>query len=217
MKLKKIIKCLCVGLAMVVLVTTLTSNLNAIYANEVSNVNGTIIDGTSYVELRSLCTALGLDVVYNSETQQITCQSNDTLLELQLNNKNATLNGEKITLDVGPTLVNGLTMLPVRTIAETLGQTVVYDASTDMITIAPAQIKIDIISDVTTNTTDNTITNITTDTNITTNNSDLHVAITATGSKYHKGTSCRTVSDVSEWLTIEEALSLGYTSCGICY
>ena len=62
----------------------------------------------------------------------------DTTITLQLNNPNMTINGQTRPIDEAgttPTTVNGRTLLPLRTIAESLGLTVEWDAATQTITL----------------------------------------------------------------------------------
>ncbi len=106
-------------------------NINGI----TSTVNGVVIDGTTFVELRPLATALGLDIEWDATTQSITCKSADVTIIMTLNSQAAHVNNEHKLLDFAPQLIDGKTMLPVRVICETLGKTVNYDSATNTIVI----------------------------------------------------------------------------------
>ncbi|OOB77414.1 MAG: hypothetical protein BEN18_10205 [Epulopiscium sp. Nuni2H_MBin001] len=106
-------------------------NINGI----TSTVNGVVIDGTTFVELRPLATALGLDIEWDATTKSITCKSADVTIIMTLDSQAARVNNEHKLLDFAPQLIDGKTMLPVRIICETLGQTVNYDSATNTIAI----------------------------------------------------------------------------------
>ena len=64
---------------------------------------------------------------------------------LTIGKKTATVNGETITNDVAPVIVNDRTMLPIRFIAEALGATVGWDKATKTATIELGEISIAIV------------------------------------------------------------------------
>ena len=83
-------------------------------------------DGRSMVPLRYIGEALGATVTWFAESQSVHYQKGDLLMELTLNNPQAIMNGEPITLDVAPTLVNGRTFVPIRVISEFFGAKVTW-------------------------------------------------------------------------------------------
>lgn len=61
--------------------------------------------------------------------------SEKKVIKLQIGNKNALVDGNKLTLDVPPQIINGRTMVPVRFISEGLGADVGWDGATKTVTI----------------------------------------------------------------------------------
>ena len=57
------------------------------------------------------------------------------VIKLEIENKNATINEQKATLDVPAKLINGRTMVPIRFISESFGCKVNWDAKAKEITI----------------------------------------------------------------------------------
>lgn len=68
-------------------------------------------------------------------------------LKLKLNEQIVTVNGQNQTLPVPPTLMNNVTMVPLRFIAESLGVTVGWDEITRVITLTTAKTKISLAID----------------------------------------------------------------------
>ncbi|BFT70491.1 stalk domain-containing protein [Paenibacillus sp. P36] len=68
-------------------------------------------------------------------------------LKLKLNEQIVTVNGQTQTLPVPPTLMNSVTMVPLRFIAETLGVTVQWDDVTRIIILSTAKTKISLAID----------------------------------------------------------------------
>ena len=95
-------------------------------ASDVSPV--TTAKGT-YVPLRVVAESLGADTNYDSKTGNIELvRANDTL-RLRVGDRNATLNGYKMTLKSAPFSVHGRTLVPLATIARAFNTKVRYDAA----------------------------------------------------------------------------------------
>lgn len=88
------------------------------------------IDGTTLVPLRSIFEALGIQVDWNNTTKTATGTRDDLKITLQLNNKNATVNGKQVVLRVAATSVGGKTMVPLRFIGESTGAAVHWEGTT---------------------------------------------------------------------------------------
>ena len=58
---------------------------------------------------------------------------------MQINNPVATVDGEKVTLDSPPVIVEGRTLVPVRFISEALSATVNWNAETRVVSILPGE------------------------------------------------------------------------------
>lgn len=91
------------------------------------SVDPVLEDGRTLVPLRAIFEAMGATVEWEQTTKTITGTQGDNIIILQLDNKIATINGEKIELDVPAKAINGSTLVPVRFIVESLGAEVDWD------------------------------------------------------------------------------------------
>ena len=92
--------------------------------------------GTTLVPLRVITEAFGATVQWQAEDNTITLTYPEKTIVLQAGNSLAQVNGEEVELAVAPEIVGeGVTMVPLRFIAETFGATVDYDGETGRITV----------------------------------------------------------------------------------
>lgn len=139
----RILSCLALGLALLMT----TGSALAQKPAEVSIViNGQtldndppplLMDGRVLIPLRKVFNALGADVVY--ENKIITAQRGSQIVVLSPNVTQAKINDEEVTFDVPPALVNGLTYVPLRFVAQALGDQVSYDPKNKTILVEPAE------------------------------------------------------------------------------
>lgn len=116
-----------------------TSN---ILASEL-DVNGTkkvlptiIVSNTTLIPIRQLCDMLEVNTSWNKEKQQIIIKDNNSNeVILKVNSKNISINGQNKTINIAPKVLDGITYLPARVIAESLGYNVKYDSIKDIIYI----------------------------------------------------------------------------------
>ncbi|MGO4886928.1 stalk domain-containing protein [Anaerobacillus sp. MEB173] len=94
-----------------------------------------IINNRVLAPLRETFESLGATLRWNQETQTITATKEDRNITLKLGSRNATINGQNVTLDVPAQLVNNRTMVPVRFVTEALGATVSVDSQKRLIKI----------------------------------------------------------------------------------
>jgi hypothetical protein len=81
----------------------------------------------AYVPLRVVADSLGADTNYDPKTGTIELvRANDTL-RFRVGDRNATLNGNKMTLKAAPFAVRGRTMVPLTVIARAFNTHVRYD------------------------------------------------------------------------------------------
>ena len=75
--------------------------------------------------------SLGAELVWNAKTRTVTVNggTGNTAIVLPIGGNTATVNGEKVTLDVPAQIVNSRTLVPVRFVAEALGLNVSWDSS----------------------------------------------------------------------------------------
>lgn len=99
-----------------------------------SNIGTINSNGSTFIALRNLNTALGLGTIFDKKTQVVTVTGHNRTLKLDLKNNTATLNGQ---------LINGLqvitqdntTYLPLRSLLERMGYEVTYTSGSKQIGI----------------------------------------------------------------------------------
>jgi Copper amine oxidase N-terminal domain len=89
--------------------------------------------GRVFVPLRAIFERLGASVVYQSGT--INATKGSITVSLQIGSTNATINGQPQILDVAPFIVGASTYVPLRFVAQSLGATVNYNDSTQVVSI----------------------------------------------------------------------------------
>lgn len=94
-----------------------------------------IEDGRTLVPIRFLFEQMGATVDWNGETQTATITQNNTAVAFSIDDTEADVNGQTVSMDVPAKLVNGKTMVPVRFLSENLGYTVDWDGDNRIITI----------------------------------------------------------------------------------
>jgi len=87
-----------------------------------------IIDDRTMVPMRAIFEAMGTEVEWDSDTQTITATQGDKTIIMQIDNVAMSVNGQTIALDVGPMLIDGRTLVPVRAVAEGLDADVQWNA-----------------------------------------------------------------------------------------
>lgn len=100
-----------------------------------TDVDPIMIKGRVMLPLRAIFEQLGALVVWEGSQRKITAYKDGTQMVLYLDSKTATINGNKVTLDVPPLGYKGRTMVPVRFVSEALGQSVNWQTSTRTVTI----------------------------------------------------------------------------------
>jgi len=98
-------------------------------ARLVLDVPPIIIDGRTLVPMRAIFETLGYKVDWNENIKQVTATRPDSSIILQIGNKQATLNGKTIELDVAALIQNGRTLVPLRFVGESSGKVVEWDAA----------------------------------------------------------------------------------------
>ena len=95
-----------------------------------------LIEERTMVPMRKIFEAMGAAVSWNDETQTVTATKGEITVVMQIDNKVISVNGNDITLDVPPQLVDSRTLVPARAVAESLNASVEWDeaASTVFIT-----------------------------------------------------------------------------------
>ncbi|HHW07587.1 MAG TPA: hypothetical protein GXX34_08705, partial [Clostridia bacterium] len=94
-----------------------------------------ILEGRTLVPFRAIAEGLGATVHYDGATKRITAAKGTTIV-FTLQEPTMTVNGQTVTLEVPPQLINSYTMLPARAFAEALGATVTWENGQIFITTA---------------------------------------------------------------------------------
>ncbi len=121
---------ICAGLAM--------AAVPAIFINGVglASENAAVVeDGRTLLPMRAVFEALDQQVDWNAEDKSIT---SGTIL-MQIDSPVATVDGEEIDLDVPAKLIDGVTYVPLRFVAESLGKDVIWDGSLNRVDINDKQ------------------------------------------------------------------------------
>ena len=96
--------------------------------------------GRTIVPIQALVESLGGTISWNDIERKVTINFKTVLIELQIDNPKARVNGGEKWIDpdnhdVRPTIINSRTMLPLRFIAESLGCNVDWNSNTKAITV----------------------------------------------------------------------------------
>ncbi|MEB2299397.1 copper amine oxidase N-terminal domain-containing protein [Lysinibacillus xylanilyticus] len=94
-----------------------------------------MIQGRVMLPLRAIFEALNARVDWDPRNQTVTGIKGDTTVVLKMKSKVATINGERVTLDVPAQIVRGRTMVPVRFVSEALGQDVDWNSYKQTVSI----------------------------------------------------------------------------------
>lgn len=84
---------------------------------------------------RKLADSLGIHVEWNQSLRQVTATENGKNVILTIDKKEATVNGQKIQMDVAPIIVNSSTLVPLRFFSEAFDAEVKWDDVTRTVTI----------------------------------------------------------------------------------
>ncbi|MBI2848770.1 MAG: copper amine oxidase N-terminal domain-containing protein [Chloroflexi bacterium] len=102
------------------------------------DVNPQIINGRTMVPFRAIANALGVDnngIIWDPNTRTVTIKKGGRVVELPVGDVNVRVNGKVIRQTVAAAVVNGRTLVPVRTVSEALEAKVDYDPKTEVVTI----------------------------------------------------------------------------------
>lgn len=94
-----------------------------------------LIDNRTMVPMRKIFESMGASVEWDGNTQTVTATKDNIIVIMQINNKEINVNGESITFDVAPQLVDSRTLVPARAVAESLKAKVDWDGETKTVII----------------------------------------------------------------------------------
>jgi len=98
-----------------------------------------IKDARSFVPMRYLAEMLGAEIEWSEADQTVTfegsTEAGKTIVVLTIGSTSYTVNGETMTMDVAPEIVNDRSFLPARFVAEAFGAQVGWNAGSQTVTI----------------------------------------------------------------------------------
>jgi hypothetical protein len=86
-----------------------------------------IKEGRTLIPVRAITEGLGAKVEWDAETSTITITKGDAVIVLVLGSNEVYVNGDLVIIDVPAGLINNRTFVPIRFIAQTLGEKVKYN------------------------------------------------------------------------------------------
>lgn len=86
-----------------------------------------IVEGSTLVPLRGIFEALGANVSWKEATKTVVATKSGVTITLQVGNKNALKNTDKLVISVPPQIIEGRVFVPLRFVSESLGAFVVWD------------------------------------------------------------------------------------------
>lgn len=93
--------------------------------------------GRTMVPLRFIGEQLGAQIAWEGSEQRVTYTKGSTVIQLWVGRTVALVNGQSVTLDVAPLIVNSRTVVPLRFVATQLGAHTDWNGDTQEITITP--------------------------------------------------------------------------------
>jgi len=87
------------------------------------------------VPMRDIMEPLGYEVVWNEKDRSIVAKDADTNIYLTINNAYATVNNTQVVLDAAPRIIDDITMVPLRFVADYSGASVTWDSKTYTVSI----------------------------------------------------------------------------------
>ncbi|MGN1115221.1 MAG: copper amine oxidase N-terminal domain-containing protein, partial [Candidatus Ornithomonoglobus sp.] len=94
-----------------------------------------IKNDVTLVPLRAVAEALNANIQWDDRLKKITMTKDDKAVIMQIDNKNATVNGKKYALESAPEINNDRTMVPLRFISEALDSDVEWDSNSRTVII----------------------------------------------------------------------------------
>ncbi|MGG1518952.1 stalk domain-containing protein [Paenibacillus oryzisoli] len=95
----------------------------------------TIVKDNTLVPIRFVTEALGGTVKWDDKERKVTVVRGDKLIDLWIDNADLIVNGQRVTAEVAPAIMNNVTMVPLRLVSEKLGFKVGWDPQNYGITI----------------------------------------------------------------------------------
>ncbi|NEW08863.1 copper amine oxidase [Paenibacillus sp. SYP-B3998] len=116
----------------------LTVNKKQVFLNDKSltlEQAPTIVKDNTMIPIRFVTEALGGDVKWDDKERKVTIIRGDKLIDLWIDNPDLLVNGDRVTAEVAPSIMNNLTMVPLRLVSEKLGWKVGWEPKNQGITL----------------------------------------------------------------------------------
>lgn len=94
-----------------------------------------IINGNTMIPIRFVTEALGGTVRWDDKERKVTIIRDGKMLDLWIDNPDLLVNGQRITAEVAPRIMNDLSMVPLRIIAENMGWKVSWEPKGQIVTL----------------------------------------------------------------------------------
>lgn len=95
-----------------------------------------IVGGRVLLPVRALIEAMGGSVTWNGQDQALTIRYHSRTSQFKINSNWATVDGERLYMDVPPQIIKGRTFLPLRALIENLGALLLWDGQTRTVKIS---------------------------------------------------------------------------------
>ncbi len=107
--------------------------------NEINtNVSPQIIDGRTMIPVRDIFEAVGAQVEWDSETKTISSSKGSKSVSMSIGSNVMYVDGEMVTMDTAPQIIDGRTVAPARYVAEAFGYNVEWDGENKIVIITEA-------------------------------------------------------------------------------
>ncbi len=100
------------------------------------DVAPTIVGGSTLVPVSVIFEELGASVAWDGDTRTVTAKLGEKIVELVIDQKEARVNGNSVTLDVPASIVSGRTFVPLRFVSQAFDATVKWDGVTRTVNIS---------------------------------------------------------------------------------
>jgi ketosteroid isomerase-like protein len=95
--------------------------------------------GSALVPFKTIFEKLGFEVKWDAKSRTVTGKKANVTIELQIGSKTLIVNGQKKKLQAAPKIVKGVTLIPLRLVAEASDREVSWDAKTRTVFIASTE------------------------------------------------------------------------------
>lgn len=94
-----------------------------------SSADGQIMNGYTMIPIRVVSEELGFQVEWDKKTRTVTIHNDKKSMTLVVDQKWATVDGKKVTLDMPPTIKSDTTLVPLRFVGEQMGLVVNWESA----------------------------------------------------------------------------------------